>query len=81
MAWLVLINHQTQVDKKMLSLMTNAASAVTRSPSRVAGGVYLMAEQVLASRGSYLAASFCSAIWPEAPSLSASLTLAQTVRA
>jgi hypothetical protein len=49
MAWLVLINHQTQADKKMLSLMTNAASALTRSPPRTAGGVYLLAEIALAA--------------------------------
>jgi len=70
MAWLLLITQQTQTAKKVLRL------ALPQSHIRLR-----MAAGSLRVARSYFPVSFCAAIWPATPSLSASRTLAQSARA
>ena len=74
MAWLVLIIHQTQPEKKMLRY----AKPISILPGKGSKSAFPCAAGAIRP---YLAASFCVAICPAAPSLSASFTLAHSARA
>jgi len=80
MAWLVLIDYQTQADEKVLRpAAERPAGAAALIPGASAHAH--LAEAAVGAPEIYLAVNFCSAIWPAAPSLSASFTLAQRARA
>jgi hypothetical protein len=79
MGWLVLITHQTQPEMRMLKYSLSLRSLAGEGAQAPWKGPRSSMQRQAAQ--TYLAASFCAAICPAAPSLSASFTLAHNARA